>query len=86
LQNPYQIKGDNLQHLRIKTSKTFRKKKREYLKGKINEPETNNKSKNIRDLYRGINEFKKVYQPRINIIKDENGNVLADPQSVFKTY
>jgi hypothetical protein len=31
------------------------------------------KTKNIRDLYRGINEFKKGYQPRINIIKDENG-------------
>jgi hypothetical protein len=45
--------------------------------------ETNNKNKNIRDLYRGINEFKKLYQPRINIIKDENGNQLADPQSVL---
>jgi hypothetical protein len=29
----------------------------EYLKGKLNELETNNKNKNIRDLYRGINEF-----------------------------
>jgi hypothetical protein len=34
-------------------------------------------------LYRGINEFKKGYQPRINIIKDENGNLLADPHSVL---
>jgi hypothetical protein len=54
--------------------------KKEYLKGKINELETNNKNKNIRDLYRGINEFKKGYQHRINITKDENGNLLADPQ------
>jgi hypothetical protein len=51
------------------------------LKGKINELETNNKNKNITDLYRGINEFRKEYQPRINIIKDENGNLLQDPQS-----
>jgi hypothetical protein len=35
------------------------------LKGKINELETNNKNKNIRDLYRGINEFKKGYVARI---------------------
>jgi hypothetical protein len=35
--------------------------------------------KKISDLYRGINEFKKGYQPRINIIKDENGNLLAVP-------
>jgi hypothetical protein len=54
-------------------------KNREYLKVKINELETNNKDKNIRDLYRGIKEFKKGYQPRINIIKYDNGNLLADP-------
>jgi hypothetical protein len=43
----------------------------------------NNKNKNIRDLYRGINEFMKRYQPRVNIIKDENGNLLAEPHSVL---
>jgi hypothetical protein len=80
LQNPNHISRDNLQNLRHETSRTFRNKKRVYLKGKINELETVNKNKNIRHLYIGINEFKKGYQPRINIIKDENGNLLADPQ------
>jgi uncharacterized protein YjgD (DUF1641 family) len=42
------------------------------------------KTKNIRDLYRGINKFKEVYQP--NIIKDENGNLLADPQSILNRW
>jgi hypothetical protein len=37
-------------------------------------------------LYRGINKFKKGYQPRINIIKDENGNLLADPKSVLNRW
>jgi hypothetical protein len=37
-------------------------------------------------LYRGINEFKKGYRPRINIIKDENANLLADPQSVLNRW
>jgi hypothetical protein len=37
----------------------------------------------LRDLYAGINEFKKGYQIRFNITKDENSNLLADPQSVF---
>jgi hypothetical protein len=83
LQNPNQINRYNLQNVRHETSRIFRNKKREYLKDKINELETNNKNKNTRDLYRGINEFKKGYQPRINIIKDENGNLLADPQNVL---
>jgi hypothetical protein len=40
----------------------------EYLeirKGKINELETNNRNKNIRDLYGGINELKIGYQPKL---------------------
>jgi hypothetical protein len=45
LQNPNKISGDNLQGLKRETSRTFRNKKREYLKGKINELETNNKKK-----------------------------------------
>jgi hypothetical protein len=64
--------------LRPKTSRTFRNKKTEYVKGKINELETNSKNKNIRYLYRGINEFKKGYQPRVNIIKDESGILLTE--------
>jgi hypothetical protein len=45
-----------------------------------------NKQTNIRHLYRGINEFKKGYQLRINIVKDENGNLLADPESLLKRW
>jgi hypothetical protein len=37
----------------------------------------NSKNKNIRELYRGINEFKISYQPRSNIVKDENVDLLA---------
>jgi hypothetical protein len=44
LQNPRQTNGDNLQNLRRETSRIFRNNKREYLKGKINELETNNKT------------------------------------------
>jgi hypothetical protein len=35
-------------------------------------------NKNIRFLYRGLNEFKRVYQPRNNLMTDENGDLLAD--------
>jgi hypothetical protein len=86
LQNPSQSNGDNLQNLRRETSRTFKKKGREYLRGKIDELETSNKNKNILDMYTGINEFKKEYQPRINIIKHENGNLLADPQSILNRW
>jgi hypothetical protein len=60
----------------------------EYLKDKISEFATNNKNKIIRDLYRGINEFKKRYQPRINIVRSvafpatEYNEVLSGYQPV----
>ena len=44
--------------------------------------ETNSKIQNIRDLYRGINYFKKGYQPRCNIVKDEKGDLVADSHSI----
>jgi hypothetical protein len=56
LQDPSEIKGDNLNNVKREASRHFRTKKREYLKGKINELATNSKNNNIRDLYRGINE------------------------------
>jgi hypothetical protein len=60
-------------------------KKREYLKDKINELATDSKNKNIRDLYRGINEFKRGYQPRNNLVKDENGDLLADSHHILNS-
>jgi hypothetical protein len=63
LQDPSEANEDNLSDVRREASSNFRKKKREYLKDKINELESNSKNKNIRDLYRGIYEFKTGYQP-----------------------
>jgi hypothetical protein len=59
LQNPSEINGDNLKIARREARRYFRNKKREYLKDEINGLATNSKNKNIRDLYRGINEFKR---------------------------
>jgi hypothetical protein len=46
----------------------------------------NGKNKNISDVYRGINEFKRVYQPRSNLPKDKNGDLLADSQNILKRW
>jgi hypothetical protein len=53
---------------------------------KINELATNSKNKNMRDLYRGINEFKRGYQPRNNLMKDENGDMLADSHNILNRW
>jgi hypothetical protein len=38
------------------------------------------------DLYRGINEFKRGYQPRNNLVKDENGDLLADSHNILNSW
>ncbi|KAJ4433345.1 hypothetical protein ANN_15604 [Periplaneta americana] len=86
LQDPVEEKRDNYFKERREASRTFRNKKRGYLKEKLNEVETNSKNKNIRDLYKGIKEFKNGYQPRVNVIKDENGDLLADSPSILNRW
>ena len=53
------------------------------MKVKIEEHETNNKINNVRDLYRGINDFKNGYQPRTTIVKDEKRDLVADSQRIM---
>jgi hypothetical protein len=89
LQDPSEINGDNLNNVRCEASRYFRNKKREYLKDKIKELATNSKNKIIRDLYRGVNEFKRGYQgyqPRNNLIKKENGDLLADSHNILNRW
>jgi hypothetical protein len=40
-------------------------------------------NKNIIDLYRGIEKFKKVYQSRNNFVKNENGCLLTYSHGVL---
>ena len=69
----------------MKLARRFRNKKKAYLKAKIEDLETNSKIKNIRDLYRGISGFKKGYQRRTNIVKDETGDLVTNSHRVLAT-
>jgi len=82
LQDPSQNNVDNLNSVRHEAIRHFRNKRKEYLK-KMEELLTNYKIKNIRDLYRGIIDFKKGYQSRNNIVKDEKGDLVADSHSIL---
>ncbi|PNF34812.1 hypothetical protein B7P43_G03788 [Cryptotermes secundus] len=85
LQDPSKLNRDNMNIIRCRTSRDFRNKKREYLKDKIDQLAMNSKNKNIRDLYRGINDFKRGYQTSSNllVVKDENGDMPADSHNIL---
>jgi len=69
VQHPNQSNADNLNNVRHEASRRFRNKEKDYLKAKIDELENDSKIKNVIDLYRGINDLKKGYQPRTNICR-----------------
>jgi hypothetical protein len=69
---------DRRRHSNVLDARSFRAADCE-----INELTMNNKNKNIRDLFRAINEFERCYQLRNNLVKDENGDLLADSHNIF---
>ena len=70
LQGPNHYNADNLKNVRREASSHFRKAIKEYRKANIDELETSRRLKNIKDLCRGMSDFKKGYQPRSDIVND----------------
>jgi len=86
LQDPNKRNDYNLNNVRREASRHFRRNKIEYLKAEIDELEAKSRMKNIRDLYRGINDFGKCYQPRANIVKDEKCDLVTDSHNILPTW
>jgi hypothetical protein len=61
----------------------FQKQMREYLKDKINDLATHSKKQTIRDIYGRVNEYKNCYLPITNLVKDENGGLIADSHNIL---
>jgi hypothetical protein len=83
LQDPSEINGDYLNNVSCGASRYFKNKN---LKDNINELAMNCKNKNIRDLYRRINKFKRSDHPRNNLVKDENGDLLANSHNILNRW
>jgi hypothetical protein len=66
-------------------SRTLWDKKREHLMKKLMSLEQTVRTK-VSETYTGINESKNGYCHRTNIVKDENGDLLADSHSILKRW
>ena len=56
------------------------------MKAKVNMLEENSEHKNIWEMYKGINEFKKGYQPRGYVIKRHDGTIVTDTTSILSRW
>ena len=82
LQDPTQNNIENLCNIRRDTSRHIRKIRKEFLKVNVDELEINSQIKNIRDLYRGINDLRRV-TTITNIVKDEKDDLLTYTHSIL---
>jgi hypothetical protein len=55
-------------------------------KDKINELEKKKQEKYTRQIYTGINGFKKGYQSQIKLVKYENGGLLTGSHNILSIY
>ena len=82
LQNPNDQTAEDFTNIRHDTCRTLKRKKRNYMKVKVNTHEENSKTVNG-EIYKGINEFKKGYQPHAYIIKKHDGTIVADTSNIL---
>ena len=52
---PNSQNAEDFSNVRRDTCRMFRKKKRDYMKAKVNKQEENSKNKNIREMYKDMN-------------------------------
>ena len=57
--------------------------KRDYMKTKVNKLEENHRNKNIQEMYKGVNDFKKGNQPRSYVTKKDDGTLVADTACIL---
>jgi hypothetical protein len=50
----------------------------------MNKLETDNTNNNVTDVGIDVNSFNKVFQPRTEMVQDENDNLLPNVDSVLK--
>ena len=63
---------------RKRAHKTLRYKKK-YTEGLISSIGEDQTKKNVSGIYQIINKFRKVYQPKSNIIQDKRGRLILNP-------
>ena len=86
IQNPNDQTAEEFTIVKHDTCRTFKKKKSDYMKAKVNKLEENSENKNIREMYKGISKFKKGYQPRAYVIKKHDGTIVADTNSILSRW
>ena len=75
-------KRETFRGMRRRAKKVNRKKKREFINDKMRGIEYDRRSRRTRDQFQGINEIRKGYQPRGNMIRNKEGEMIVNREEI----
>lgn len=71
---------------RKESHRLFRKKKREYFKGKLDNIQTAFNNKDAKNFYREVKCLKESFKPFINLVKDKDGKIVGNKTLVLERW
>ena len=77
LKNPSDQTAEDLTNIRCENLRPFKKNKLDYMEAKVDKLEETVRTKNIWEMYKSTNEFKKEYQPRTYVINTDDGIIVV---------
>jgi hypothetical protein len=78
-----QDKHDKYKESRRKANKIICSKKKAYIKNKIENIDFLSNQSDSRKFYQAVKKLNKGFQPRLDICKDKNGNVIGDKSEIM---
>lgn len=85
IEKPTRRKRTDYEVFRRAANRIIRKKKRRYL-NIILKSEEDFRKNNLREAYKGINFFKKGFQPKSNLCKAQNGELLTEKERIMERW
>ena len=86
LQRRTRISFENYCELRREAKRVCRKKKKEMMLNKIEGIDKFSLEKSNRKLYKELNWFRKGFQPRLNLCKDKEGELLIEEKDMLQRW
>ncbi|KAI5714830.1 hypothetical protein M8J77_006182 [Diaphorina citri] len=84
-QNDHRLQEEYV-NINRETKKLMRQKKRKYLEDKLKQAELDRTKNNAKEFYRTARYFNKGYAARIDLIKDNDGQLVADEKKALEIW
>jgi hypothetical protein len=84
MQQKHRVRNAVLKYQEKRSEKEIhRRRKRELEKKQLEELVDLHSSRETRKFYQNVNQSRKEFKPSVTLCKDEDGNIISDPQDIL---